>query len=73
MIRLSRLNNESFFVNCDLIEFVEQTPDTIVSMMSGRKLVVTETPEHIRDLIIEYKQRVMQPAKEKPECLTEES
>ncbi len=67
MIRLSRLNNEAFFVNSDLIEFVEQTPDTIVSMMSGRKLVVTETPEHIRDLIIEYKQRIMLPTKEKPE------
>ncbi len=58
MIRLSRLNKESFFVNCDLIEFVEETPNTIVSMVSGRKLVVSETAEQITDLIVAYKRRI---------------
>lgn len=59
MIKVSRLNKEQFYVNCELIEFVEETPDTILSMMSGRKVVVLETPEQIRGLIIRYKQAVL--------------
>lgn len=61
MIRLSRLNKEAFYVNCDLIEFVEETPDTVVSMVSGRKLVVSETAEEIRRLVIEYKRQLNSP------------
>jgi flagellar protein FlbD len=52
------LNNEEFLVNCDLIEFVEETPDTVISMTSGRKLVVSETCDEIKRLIIEYKRRI---------------
>lgn len=59
MIKVSRLNKEQFYVNCELIEFMEETPDTILSMMSGRKVVVLETPEQVRDLIIQYKQSVL--------------
>lgn len=58
MIKLSRLNKEVFFVNSDLIEFVEETPNTIVSMASGRKLVVNESASEIKQLVIEYKRQV---------------
>ncbi|HOF94577.1 MAG TPA: flagellar FlbD family protein, partial [Clostridia bacterium] len=58
MIRLSRLNKEHFLVNSDLIEFVEETPHTVLSMMSGRKLVVSETSEEVRERVIAYKQKV---------------
>jgi flagellar protein FlbD len=58
MIRVSRLNNEVFLVNCDLIEFVEETPNTVISMASGRKMVVSESCEEIKRMIIEYKQRI---------------
>ncbi len=61
MIRLNRLNKEPFLVNCDLIEFVEETPNTIVSMVSGRKLVVLETAQEITDLIVAYKRRIFGP------------
>lgn len=70
MIHLSRLNKERFYVNCDLIEFVEGTPDTVISMMSGRKLVVTETPDQIREQIIDYKRRLFaycRPKEQQPE------
>jgi len=53
-----RLNTEQFLVNCELIEFVEETPDTVISMVSGRKLVVTEKCDEIKRLIIEYKRQV---------------
>ena len=55
MIRVSRLNKEHFFVNCDLIEFVEETPNTIISMASGRKIVVSEPADEVKRLIIEFK------------------
>ncbi len=58
MIQLSRLNNEKFMVNCDLIEFVEETPDTVISMVSGRKMVVAESCDKIRQLMIEYKRQI---------------
>lgn len=58
MIKVHRLNNEEFWVNCDLIEFVEATPDTVISMTSGRKLVVAETCEEIKQLIIQYKRQI---------------
>jgi len=58
VIRVHRLNNEEFLVNCDLIEFVEARPDTVISMTSGRKLVVAETCEEIKRLIIEYKRQI---------------
>lgn len=58
MISVHRLNNDEFLVNCDLIEFVEETPDTVISMTSGRKLVVVERCEEIKRLIIEYKRQI---------------
>ena len=58
MISVHRLNNEEFLINCDLIEFVEKTPDTVISMTSGRKLVVSETCDEIKRMIIEYKRQI---------------
>lgn len=58
MINVHRLNTEEFLVNCELIEFVEETPDTVISMASGRKLVVSEKCNEIRKLIIEYKRQI---------------
>ena len=58
MISVHRLNKEEFLVNCDLIEFVEETPDTVISMMSGRKLVVSETCDEIKKLIINFKRQI---------------
>jgi flagellar protein FlbD len=61
MIQVTRLNQSVVYVNCDLIEFVEETPNTIVSMVSGRKLVVLETAQEITDLIVAYKRRIFGP------------
>ena len=58
MVRVHRLNNQEFLVNCELIEFVEETPNTVISMVSGRKLVVSETSEEVKSLIIEYKRKI---------------
>ncbi len=59
MIQVTRLNNETFYVNPDQIEFIEETPDTVVSLESGRKLVVMESTQEIINRIVQYKQRVL--------------
>ena len=58
MIRVHRLNDQEFLINCELIEFVEETPNTVISMVSGRKIVVAETSEQIVKLIIEHKRKI---------------
>lgn len=58
MIKLHRLNEEEFLVNCEQIEFVEETPNTVVSMVSGRKLVVEEPCNEIVRMVIEYKRKI---------------
>lgn len=62
MIKLRRHSGQPIMVNADLIEFLEATPDTVVTLMSGNKLVVLDTVDEIRDRIIEYKRRIYGPA-----------
>jgi len=57
MIELTRLNNKTFFVNSDLIEIVEETPDTVVTLTNGRKLIVTEPALLIVDKIAAFRYR----------------
>ena len=61
MIALRRLNNQPIVVNCDLIESVEATPDTVVTLTSGNKLIVRDSPEEIRKRIIEFKRAIHGP------------
>jgi flagellar protein FlbD len=59
MIQLTRLNNSPLVVNCDLIKFIENTPDTVLTLVSGEKVVVLEPPELVIDKIIEFRRRVL--------------
>jgi flagellar protein FlbD len=60
MIRLTRLNNQSIIVNSDLIKFVEQSPDTLLTLITGEKIVVRENPEEILALVIIFRRSVLQ-------------
>jgi flagellar protein FlbD len=64
MIALRRLNNEPVMVNPDLIEFLEATPDTVVTLTSGNKLLVRDSMDEVREKIIEFKRRIHGPAAE---------
>ena len=55
MIRLTKLNSSSFVLNCDLIEIMESTPDTIITLNNGKKYVVSESIEEVVDKVIKYK------------------
>jgi flagellar protein FlbD len=61
MIPLRRLNNQPIVVNCDLIESVEATPDTVITLTSGNKLIVRDSPDEIRRRIIEFKRAIHAP------------
>jgi flagellar protein FlbD len=49
VILLHRLRGEPMYLNADLIEVVEATPDTVVTLADGRKIVVSETPAEVID------------------------
>ena len=54
MIRLTRLNDRAVVVNAALIKYVEQTPDTLVTLTSGDKLMVKESSEEVVKRVIEF-------------------
>ena len=59
MIQLTRLNKKSIVVNSDLIEFIENAPDTVITLVTGEKVVVAETTEEIVDRIIMFRRRLL--------------
>lgn len=61
MIRLTRLNDREFIVNAEMIEFVESTPDTMISLISGKKIMVTESVDQVIERVIEYKKNCHKP------------
>ncbi len=58
MITLTRLNGTRICVNAFLIEHVEATPDTVVTLTNGHRFVVRETPDELVDLAVEYLARL---------------
>ena len=61
MIKLIRLNQSEVVVNVEMIEFVEETPDTLISLISGKKVLVTEPVDLVVNRVIEYKKTCNQP------------
>jgi flagellar protein FlbD len=59
MIKVTRLNGSYMVINSDLIEFVEETPDTVITMTTGKKIVVKENVDEIIQRVIEYKQKIL--------------
>jgi flagellar protein FlbD len=61
MIQLTRLNNRPLIVNSDLIKFIEKAPDTVLTLVTGEKIVVRESPEEVMKQIVDYRRRVLSP------------
>jgi flagellar protein FlbD len=55
MIELTRLNGHRLTINSDLIRYVEATPDTTITLVTGEKLIVLETPSEITERIVELR------------------
>jgi len=58
MIRLTRINHVSLILNADLIEHVETTPDTVISLVNGQKFVVLESTDDVIRKVIEFRQEI---------------
>ena len=57
MIKVTRLDGRQLVVNADLIEEMEETPDTIISFTTGRKIMIRETLDEVLDRVMEYRRR----------------
>jgi len=60
MIQLTRLNKQPLAVNSDLIKFVEQAPDTVITLVTGEKIVVLEKTQEVLDLVVQFRRSVLQ-------------
>jgi flagellar protein FlbD len=58
MILLTRLNNRPLVVNSDMIKFIENTPDTVITLISGEKIVVLESVAEVMDEIVNFRRRI---------------
>jgi len=58
LIKVTRLNGTEYLLNPHLIESVDSTPDTTITLVSGKKVVIKETPEEVMDEIIAYRKRL---------------
>ena len=59
MIRLTRINQVPLVLNADLIEHLETTPDTVISMINGQKFVVLESSDDVIRKVIEFRREIL--------------
>lgn len=62
MIELTRLNGHRLTVNCDLIKQAESAPDTVLTLITGEKLVVLESCDEVAERTLDYRARVLRTA-----------
>ncbi len=59
MIDLTRLNDTKFTLNCDLIETIEEVPDTVITLTTGKKIFVKESRQNVVSLVKLYKKEIL--------------
>lgn len=57
MMKVTRLNNSELVVNCDMIEFVEAIPETMISLNTGKKIIISEDVDEIINRVAEFKSK----------------
>ena len=61
MIKLTRLSHEPLVLNSDLIEHMEMTPDTVITLTTGQKVRVSETADEVIARVIEFRRAIQHP------------
>ena len=56
MIEVTRLNGKGLTINSDLIEMIEETPDTVITLTKGKKIIVKESRQMVKNLVKLYRQ-----------------
>ena len=59
MIKLTRTSGKEFVLNADLIEEVQETPDTVITLTNGKKLLVKDSADDIINKVIDYQREIM--------------
>lgn len=59
MVYLTRMNGHTFVMNSNLIEIIEATPDTVITLTNGRKYIVKESVDEVVQRVIEFNNRVL--------------
>jgi len=59
MIHLTRLNHIPFAVNSDLIEQIEMTPDTVITLTTGQKFMVRENADEVIHRIVQFRRSLL--------------
>ena len=62
MIELTRLNGEHMVVNSDLIRYAEASPDTVITLVTGDKIVVTESTRELIERVVAFRSRLLRTA-----------
>ncbi len=58
MIEVTKLNGVKILLNPHLLEVVEETPDTVLTLTTGRKIIVKESRQEIKNLVISYRKDI---------------
>ncbi len=59
MIELTRLNGNPMVLNSDLIKTAESSPDTMLTLINGEKIIVRETREEVTERVLAYRARLL--------------
>jgi flagellar protein FlbD len=59
MIELTRLNGQKLFVNCDLLKYAEASPDTVLTLLTGEKIVVRESCAEVVEKAMIFRARIL--------------
>ena len=58
MIEVTKINDVKILVNPDLIEIVEETPDTVVTLTTGKKIIIKESRQDVKNLVKSYRKEI---------------
>ena len=59
MVEVTKINGQKILVNPDLMEIVEETPDTVISLTTGRKIIVKESRQEVKNLVKLYRKEIL--------------
>ena len=62
MVHVTRLNHSAVVLNSDLIEQIEATPDTVISLTNGERIMVLESPDEVIARVVAFRRSILQPA-----------
>jgi len=58
MIEVTRLNDKKVIINCELIEYIEANPDTVITLTTGNKFVIKESMEETIEKVVKFKRKI---------------